>query len=113
MNFALTYWKPKAVKQTGPLSCTISMTDPWVAFPAWLAGYIGGQVAYVFSPTQFQKSEALLNTHPVGTGPVPVREVGGQQLHRQFTRTRTTGARTPSGGSSPTSTHGPSSRCRT
>ncbi|MFZ0170219.1 MAG: ABC transporter substrate-binding protein [Acidimicrobiales bacterium] len=69
VNFALTYWKPKAAKQTGPLSCTISMREPWVAFPAWLAGYIGGQVAYVFSPTQFKKSEALLNTHPVGTGP--------------------------------------------
>ncbi|MGA2208898.1 MAG: ABC transporter substrate-binding protein [Acidimicrobiales bacterium] len=69
-NFALTYWKSKgSVKQTGPYSCTIYMTDPWVAFPAWLAGYIGGQVAYMFSPTQYRKGESVLNTHPVGTGP--------------------------------------------
>ncbi|HXY44575.1 MAG TPA: ABC transporter substrate-binding protein [Acidimicrobiales bacterium] len=69
VNFALTYWKANGASQSGPLSCTISMTDPWVAFPAWLAGYIGGQVAYVFSPTQYRKSESLLNTQPVGTGP--------------------------------------------
>lgn len=68
-SFLVTYWKANGVKQTGPLSCTISMTDPWVAFPAWLAGYIGGQMAYVFSPTQFKKSESLLAVHPVGTGP--------------------------------------------
>jgi peptide/nickel transport system substrate-binding protein len=68
-NFALTYWKKNGVKTTGPLSCTISMTDPWVAFPAWLAGYIGGQVAYVFSPTAYMKGETYLNTNPVGTGP--------------------------------------------
>jgi peptide/nickel transport system substrate-binding protein len=83
-NFALTYWKAKnSVKQTGPNSCTIYMTDPWVAFPAWLAGYIGGQVAYMFSPTQYRKGEAVLNTHP------------------------------PSAASSRTSTRGPSSRYRT
>jgi peptide/nickel transport system substrate-binding protein len=71
VNFALGYWKPHAPKQTGPLSCTISMTDPWVSFPAWLAGYIGGQIAYLFSPTQYEKKpvEALLDKHPVGTGP--------------------------------------------
>ncbi|MDA8265755.1 MAG: ABC transporter substrate-binding protein [Actinomycetota bacterium] len=68
-NFALTYWKKNGVKQTGPLSCTISTTDPWVSFPAWLAGYIGGQVAYMFSPTQYKKGESVLDTHPVGTGP--------------------------------------------
>lgn len=69
VNFALGYWKPHAPKQTGPLSCTISMVAPWVPFPAWLAGYIGGQIAYIFSPTQYRKGEALLNKHPVGTGP--------------------------------------------
>jgi peptide/nickel transport system substrate-binding protein len=69
VNFALGYWKKNAPKQTGPLSCTISMEAPWVSFPAWLAGYIGGQIAYLFSPTQFRKGEALLDKHPVGTGP--------------------------------------------
>ncbi len=69
VNFALTYFKKGGLKQTGPLSVTLTMTDPWVAFPAWLAGYIGGQIAYVFSPTQFRKGESVLATHPVGTGP--------------------------------------------
>lgn len=74
VNFALTYWKKNAPKQSGPLSCTISMEAPWVSFPAWLAGYIGGQIAYIFSPTAFGKignatSEAHFNSNPVGTGP--------------------------------------------
>lgn len=74
VNFALGYWKPHAPKQTGPLSCTISMQAPWVAFPAWLAGYIGGQIAYLFSPTQYKKGEALLNKQPVGTGPFKFKQ---------------------------------------
>jgi peptide/nickel transport system substrate-binding protein len=76
VNFALTYWKKNGVKQSGPLSCTIQMSDPWVAFPAWLAGYIGGQVAYLFSPTAYNKKpvESWLNTHPVGTGPFMLQQ---------------------------------------
>jgi ABC-type transport system substrate-binding protein len=74
VNFALNYWKPKGVSQTGPNSIQISMTDPWVSFPAWLAGYIGGQVAYMFSPTAYRKSESALNIFPIGTGPFMLKK---------------------------------------
>ncbi|MGH9292337.1 MAG: ABC transporter substrate-binding protein, partial [Acidimicrobiales bacterium] len=69
VNFALGYWKEGGITQVGPRSITIEMTAPWVPFPAWLAGYIGGQVAYMFSPKQYEKGEAVLDRHPVGTGP--------------------------------------------
>ena len=69
VNFALGYWKKGGIKQVGPRSVSIEMTDPWVPFSAFLAGYIGGQVAYLFSPTQYRKGESVLNQHPVGTGP--------------------------------------------
>jgi peptide/nickel transport system substrate-binding protein len=67
VNFALTY--VDSVAQSGPLSVTLYMNRPWVPFPAWLAGYIGGQIAYVFSPTAFNDKAKPLNKFPVGTGP--------------------------------------------
>lgn len=74
VNFALGYWKKGGIKQVGPRSVTIDMVAPWIPFPAWLAGYIGGQVAYLFSPTQYKKGESVLNQHPVGTGPFVFQE---------------------------------------
>ncbi|HLN05594.1 MAG TPA: ABC transporter substrate-binding protein [Acidimicrobiales bacterium] len=65
VNFTLTY--VDSISQTGPLSVTINMKNPWVSFNAWLAGYIGGQIAYVFAPNASHKK--TLNLHPVGTGP--------------------------------------------
>jgi peptide/nickel transport system substrate-binding protein len=59
----------KAVQKIGPRSIRINMQLPWVPFDYWLAGYIGGAVAYMFSPTQYEKGESVLNTHPIGTGP--------------------------------------------
>jgi len=67
VNFALTY--VDSVSQTGPLSVTVKMNNPWVAFDAWLAGYIGGQLAYVFSPKGYPNKSKPLNRYPVGTGP--------------------------------------------
>jgi peptide/nickel transport system substrate-binding protein len=58
-----------SVKKIGPNTIRIFMEKPWVPFDYWLAGYIGGQNAYMFSPKQYLKGEAILNTHPVGTGP--------------------------------------------
>jgi peptide/nickel transport system substrate-binding protein len=77
VNFTLTYME-KAT-QTGALSVRIDMNAPWVPFPAWLAGYIGGQMAYVFSPAQYAKAgnvpgTTALNSHPVGTGPFIFKE---------------------------------------
>jgi peptide/nickel transport system substrate-binding protein len=73
-NFAFTNYMDvkdpkKAVTLAGPNSITMHMLQPWVPFKYWLAGYIGGQMAYMFSPKQYMKGETVLNTHPVGTGP--------------------------------------------
>ena len=67
VNFTLTY--VDSVSQTGPRSITIKMKNPWVSFDAWLAGYIGGQIAYVFSPKAFNNKAKPMNQNPVGTGP--------------------------------------------
>ena len=67
VDFTLTY--VESVAQTGPLSVTVKMKNPWVSFNAWLAGYIGGQVAYVFSPKGYLDKQKPLNLNPVGTGP--------------------------------------------
>jgi len=85
VNFALGYWKKGGIKQVGPRSVSIEMEAPWVPFPAWLAGYIGGQVAYLFSPAQYKKGESVLNQHPVGTGPFVFQE---WQPGDHFTLTR-------------------------
>jgi peptide/nickel transport system substrate-binding protein len=82
VNFALNYWTPKnAVQKIDDLTIQINMQAPWVSFPAWLAGYIGGQVAYMFSPKAYKAhGETYFSTHPVGTGPFMLRswEVGSQ-----------------------------------
>ncbi|HEV2361672.1 MAG TPA: ABC transporter substrate-binding protein [Acidimicrobiales bacterium] len=73
VNFTTTYIEKISYSASDPLSVQIKMNKPWVPFPAWLTGYIGGQMAYVFSPTQFMKHDSsgssLLASHPVGTGP--------------------------------------------
>lgn len=71
-GISMTY--VKSVAQTGPLSVTFTMHDPWVPFPAWLAGYIGGQIAYMFSPTAYEKYGNNFGSHPVGTGPFVFEE---------------------------------------
>ncbi len=53
--------------QSGPLSAEVVMSQPWVPFDAYLAGGIGGNIAYMVSPRVIKSSS--LNTHPVGTGP--------------------------------------------
>lgn len=55
------------VAPTGPLSLEVSLTQPWVPFPAYLAGGIGGQLAWVLAPSMIANPTAA--THPVGTGP--------------------------------------------
>jgi peptide/nickel transport system substrate-binding protein len=77
VNFTLTY--VDKVVPAGNLGVTVHMKNPWVPFDKWLAGYIGGQIAWVFSPKQWQKASSVpgftaLNSHPVGTGPFVFKE---------------------------------------
>ena len=70
-----------SITQTGPLAATITFKAPWVPFPYYLAGGIGGQIAYVVAPSMLSNPNGT--THPVGTGPVRLQGVGPQRpLHR-------------------------------
>lgn len=70
VNFALNYWDKNATSIVDDLTIQINMNAPWVPFAAWLTGYIGGQIAYMFSPAAYKKhGETYFDAHPVGTGP--------------------------------------------
>jgi peptide/nickel transport system substrate-binding protein len=90
VDFTTTYIDPGGIgySSSDPLTVTVKMIAPWCSFPAWLTGYIGGQMAYVFSPTQFSKhigNLSALAAHPVGTGPFIFKQwVSGDH----FTATR-------------------------
>ena len=60
------------ITQTGPLSVAISFAKPWVPFPYYLAGGIGGQIAYVVAPSMLANPNGT--SHPVGTGPFKFKE---------------------------------------
>jgi len=72
VNFALNY--VSSVAKSGTNSIKIKMHNPWVPFDAWLAGYIGGQIAYMFSPKAFNDKAKPFNFNPVGTGPFVFKE---------------------------------------
>jgi len=54
--------------QTGPLAVTWNLKQPWVPFPYWLAGGIGGQFAYLMAPSMINAANGGTD-NPVGTGP--------------------------------------------
>jgi peptide/nickel transport system substrate-binding protein len=62
----------KSITQTGPLAVTIAFKSPWVPFPFYLAGGIGGQIAYVVAPSMLSNPNGT--SHPVGTGPFVFKE---------------------------------------
>jgi peptide/nickel transport system substrate-binding protein len=61
-----------SITQTGPLAVTISFKSPWAPFPYYLAGGIGGQMAYVVAPSMLANPDGT--AHPVGTGPFVFKE---------------------------------------
>jgi peptide/nickel transport system substrate-binding protein len=62
----------QSITQTGPLSVAISFKSPWAPFPYYLAGGIGGQIAYVVAPSMLTNPNGT--SHPVGTGPFVFKE---------------------------------------
>jgi peptide/nickel transport system substrate-binding protein len=54
--------------QNGPLAVTINLKQPWIPFPFYLTGSIGGQVAYVMAPAMINASTGGTD-NPIGTGP--------------------------------------------
>jgi peptide/nickel transport system substrate-binding protein len=61
-----------SIVQSGPLACTITFTKPWAPFPYYLAGGIGGQIAYVVAPSMLANKNGTMQ--PVGTGPFIFKE---------------------------------------
>jgi peptide/nickel transport system substrate-binding protein len=57
-----------SVTQTGPLSVTLNLKSPWVPFPLYLAGGIGGQPAYMCAPAMLSAPNGGAS-NPIGTGP--------------------------------------------
>src|SRR6202035_2468845 len=62
----------QSFSQPGPLTVTMALKSPWAPFPFWLAGGIGGQIAYVAAPSMLTNPNGT--THPVGTGPFVFKE---------------------------------------
>jgi ABC-type transport system substrate-binding protein len=61
-----------SITQTGAQAVTITFKDPWVPFPYYLAGGIGGQIAYIAAPSMLANPNGT--SHPVGTGPFVFKE---------------------------------------
>jgi ABC-type transport system substrate-binding protein len=62
----------QSIAQSGPLAATITFKEPWVPFPYYLAGGIGGQIAYPVAPSMLANPNGT--SHPVGTGPFVFKE---------------------------------------
>ena len=59
--------------QTGPNAVTLTFKSPWVSFPLYLAGGIGGQSAYMCAPSMLSAPNGG-TSNPVGTGPFVFKE---------------------------------------
>ena len=57
---------------SGPDTVVITLKQPWVAFPTYLAGGIGGQPGYIIAPSMINDPNGTKN--PVGTGPFKFKE---------------------------------------
>ncbi len=56
------------MQQTGPLAVTVNMSSPWVPFDYYLAGGIGGQIAFIAEPN-WLNATPVEQSNPIGTGP--------------------------------------------
>jgi len=57
-----------SITQSGPLAVTVNLKSPWVSFPLYLAGGIGGQSAYMCAPSMLAAPNGG-TSQPIGTGP--------------------------------------------
>lgn len=59
----------ESVSVVDSLTVQVNMSSPWVPFDYYLAGLIGGQIAYVISPKMINGESGYGNDKPLGTGP--------------------------------------------
>jgi peptide/nickel transport system substrate-binding protein len=57
-----------SITQSAPNAVTLTFKRPWVSFPLYLAGGIGGQSAYMCAPAMLSAANGGTN-NPIGTGP--------------------------------------------
>ena len=60
--------KTNAISVTSPDTVTITLIQPWVPFPAYLTGGIGGQGGYIIAPSMIANKKNG-GMQPIGTGP--------------------------------------------
>jgi peptide/nickel transport system substrate-binding protein len=70
------------VTVTSPLVVTVTMKSPWVPFDYYLAGGIGGQIAFIAEPNWLKTKS---QTNPIGTGPFVFQD---WQPNDHFTATK-------------------------
>lgn len=58
----------QTVRQTDELSVQVTLNQPLVSLPFYLAGDAGGQIAWVMAPSMI-KAKTGGTDHPIGTGP--------------------------------------------
>jgi peptide/nickel transport system substrate-binding protein len=64
----------ESVQILDQLTVQLNMSAPWVPFNYWLAGLIGGQIAYMSSPKMLNAEDGYGPTKPSGTGPFIFKE---------------------------------------
>ncbi|MCU1351411.1 MAG: hypothetical protein JWM05_620 [Acidimicrobiales bacterium] len=60
----------QSIAKVGELSVRVTMSEPWVAFPAALAG----QAGFIAAPKQLKAVGPAATDHPIGTGPYVFKE---------------------------------------
>ena len=68
----VTFTTVSNVSVPTPNTVLITLKQPWVPFPAYLAGGIGGQPGYIIAPSMIANPNGTKN--PVGTGPFRFKE---------------------------------------
>ncbi len=71
-EYSFTAKPIETITATGPLTVSVKMNQPWVPFDAYLAGGIGGQLAWTIAPAMIANKNGT--SHPIGTGPFVFQE---------------------------------------
>jgi ABC-type transport system substrate-binding protein len=68
----VTFTAVSNISATSSDTVTVTLKQPWVPFPAYLAGGIGGQPGYIAAPAMIANPKG--SEQPIGTGPFKFKE---------------------------------------